>query len=87
MGKALKIRDKLSAEVLRKAARQETDGRAAARMYAIALSLLASRTSDSRLSCPLRKSTGWLARKSLTPEGIMPNAPHAIEQPTVWKFC
>jgi transposase len=36
MGKALKIRDDLSAEALRQAARRERDGRAAARMYAIA---------------------------------------------------
>ena len=36
MGKALKIGDELSAEVLRRAARAEKDGRAAARMYAIA---------------------------------------------------
>ena len=36
MGRALKIRDDLSAEALRLAARRERDGRAAARMYAIA---------------------------------------------------
>ena len=34
MGRALKIRDDLSAEALRLAARRERDGRAAARMYA-----------------------------------------------------
>ena len=39
MGKALKIRDELSAEALRRAARREKDGRAAARMYAIAHAL------------------------------------------------
>ena len=39
MGKALKIRDELSAESLRGEARRETDGRAAARMYAIAHAL------------------------------------------------
>jgi transposase len=39
MGKALKIREDLSAEVLRRAARREKDGRAAARMYAIAHAL------------------------------------------------
>jgi transposase len=39
MGKALKIRDDLSAEALRRAARREKDGRAAARMYAIAHAL------------------------------------------------
>ena len=39
MGKALKIRDDLSAEALRQAARREKDGRAAARMYAIANAL------------------------------------------------
>jgi transposase len=39
MGKALKIRDDLSAEALRQAARRERDGRAAARMYAIANAL------------------------------------------------
>jgi len=31
----------------------------------------ASRTSDSWLSGPFRKSTGWLARKTFTPDGIM----------------
>src|SRR5688572_758128 len=36
MGRALKIRDDLSAEAVRLAARRERDGRAAARMYAIA---------------------------------------------------
>jgi transposase len=36
MGTALKIREDLSAEALRRAARREKDGRAAARMYAIA---------------------------------------------------
>lgn len=36
MGTALKIRDDLSAQALRRAAREERDGRAAARMYAIA---------------------------------------------------
>jgi transposase len=36
MGMALKIRADLSAEALRRAARREKDGRAAARMYAIA---------------------------------------------------
>ena len=36
MSRALKIRDDLSAEALRRAARREKDGRAAARMYAIA---------------------------------------------------
>lgn len=36
MGAALKIRDDLSAEALRQAARRERDGPAAARMYAIA---------------------------------------------------
>jgi transposase len=36
MGRALKIRDDRSAEALRLAARRERDGRAAARMYAIA---------------------------------------------------
>jgi hypothetical protein len=35
---------------------------------------LYSRTSDSRLSGPLRKSSGWLARKTRTPDGIMPCA-------------
>jgi len=39
MGRALKIRDDLSAEALRRAARREKDGRAAARMYAIANAL------------------------------------------------
>ena len=39
MGKALKIRDELSPESLRRAARGERDGRAAARMYAIANAL------------------------------------------------
>ena len=39
MGNALKIRDDLSAEALRQAARREKDGRAAARMYAIANAL------------------------------------------------
>jgi transposase len=39
MGKALKIRDELSAEALRRAARRKKDGRAAARMYAIAHAL------------------------------------------------
>ena len=39
MSKALKIRDDLSAEALRQAARREKDGRAAARMYAIANAL------------------------------------------------
>jgi len=39
MGKALKIRDDLSAEALRRAARREKDGRTAARMYAIAHAL------------------------------------------------
>jgi transposase len=39
MGKALKIRDDLSADALRRAARREKDGRAAARMYAIANAL------------------------------------------------
>src|SRR5512134_2646894 len=36
MGNALKIRDDLSSEPLRRRARREKDGRAAARMYAIA---------------------------------------------------
>ena len=36
MGKALKVRGEMSAEALRRAARREKDGRAAARMYAIA---------------------------------------------------
>jgi hypothetical protein len=39
MGKALKIRDDLSAEAMRRVARREKDGRAAARMYAIANAL------------------------------------------------
>jgi hypothetical protein len=39
MGKALKIREELSAEALRREARREKDGRAAARMYAIAHAL------------------------------------------------
>jgi len=39
MGKALKIKDGLSAEALRREARREKDGRAAARMYAIAHAL------------------------------------------------
>jgi transposase len=39
MGNALKIREDLSAEALRRAARRERDGRAAARMYAIAHAL------------------------------------------------
>lgn len=39
MGTALKIRDDLSAETLRRSARRETDGRAAARAYAIANAL------------------------------------------------
>jgi hypothetical protein len=39
MGKALEIRDDLSAEALRHAARREKDGRAAARTYAIAHAL------------------------------------------------
>ena len=39
MVRALKIRDDLSAEALRRAARRERDGRAAARMYAIANAL------------------------------------------------
>ena len=39
MGKALKIKDELSAEALRREARREKDGRAAARMYAIAHAL------------------------------------------------
>ena len=39
MGKALRIRDELSVEALRREARREKDGRAAARMYAIAHAL------------------------------------------------
>jgi hypothetical protein len=39
MGKAVEIRDDLSTETLRRTARRETDGRAAARMYAIAHAL------------------------------------------------
>ena len=39
MSAALKIKDDLSAEALRRAARRENDGRAAARMYAIANAL------------------------------------------------
>ena len=39
MGRSLKIRDDLSSEALRRAARREKDGRAAARMYAIANAL------------------------------------------------
>lgn len=39
MGKALEIGDALSAEALRREARRERDGRAAARMYAIANAL------------------------------------------------
>ena len=39
MGKALKIREDLSPDALRRAARREEDGRAAARMYAIANAL------------------------------------------------
>ena len=39
MGNALKIRDELSSEGLRRAARRENDGRAAERMYAIAHAL------------------------------------------------
>jgi transposase len=39
MGKALKIRGDLSSEALRRAARREKDGRATARMYAIAHAL------------------------------------------------
>lgn len=39
MGKALKIKDELSAAALRREARREKDGRAAARMYAIAHAL------------------------------------------------
>ena len=39
MGKMLKIRDDLSAEALRRSARRENDGRAAARMYGIANAL------------------------------------------------
>jgi transposase len=39
MGRALKIREDISAEALRRAARREKNGRAAARMYAIANAL------------------------------------------------
>jgi hypothetical protein len=39
MGKALKLEDELSAEALRREARWEKGGRAAARMYAIAHAL------------------------------------------------
>jgi transposase len=39
MGRALKIREDISAEALRRAARREKDGRAGARMYAIANAL------------------------------------------------
>jgi transposase len=39
MGRVLKIRDDLSVEALRRAARREKDGRAAARIYAIANAL------------------------------------------------
>ena len=39
MGTALKIREDLSADALRRAARRERDGRAAARLYAIANAL------------------------------------------------
>ena len=39
MGRVLKIRDDLSVEALRRAARREQDGRAAARIYAIANAL------------------------------------------------
>lgn len=39
MGKALKIREELTAEALRREARREKDGRAAARIYAIAHAL------------------------------------------------
>jgi transposase len=39
MGKALKIKDELSAEALRQEARRERDGRAVTRMYAIAHAL------------------------------------------------
>ena len=39
MGRALKIRDELSADALRREARREKGGRAAARMYAIAHAL------------------------------------------------
>ena len=46
MGKALKIRGELSAEALRRAARREKDGRAAARMYAIAHALDGLRRAD-----------------------------------------
>ena len=35
----------------------------------------ASRTSARSPSGPLRKSTGWLARNTFTPAGIMPDAP------------
>ena len=40
MGKALKIRGDMTAEALRRAARAETDGRTAARMYARATGAL-----------------------------------------------
>lgn len=35
----------------------------------------ASRTSATRPSIPLRKSTGWLARNTFTREGIVPHGP------------
>ncbi len=51
MGVALKIRDDLAAADLRRAARREQDGRAAARMYAIANALEgASRAEAARLA-------------------------------------
>ena len=51
MGVALKIRDDLGAADLRRAARREQDGRAAARMYAIANALEgASRAEAARLA-------------------------------------
>jgi transposase len=50
MGKALKIRDELSAEALRREARREKDGRASARMYAIAHALGLGRAEAARLA-------------------------------------
>lgn len=67
MGNALKIRDALSSEALRRLARRERDGRAAARMYAIANSLDGlSRAEAARLA--------WMERQALRDAVVRYNA-------------
>ncbi|WP_209428146.1 helix-turn-helix domain-containing protein, partial [Pararhodobacter sp. SW119] len=90
MGNALKIRGELSSEALRRAARREKDGRAAARMYAIAHALDGlSRAEAARLAgmerqalrdAVVRYNAEGLAGLHDRPKGRPPRRLNAMEE-------